>query len=602
MGSGPLDPKQPSEGVEHPSGWTPRPQQPSASYTSLRRFRDAIAAERLTATNEQAAVTPEALGIDDVPLPGPGTPLFGEHGLMSRPVKPLPHQLQHLDAAPLPPFTIGDVLPVPATKTKPASVSKPGTKPVPVPKPATKQGAVPATKPVPVSAMMPVIPPPQVYTAANIMILPGASEGPRVVSRRPRLIGFRSFGRPSPYQMRAISGVVAIIVLLALIAHPLINAFAAKSGKPPRPPASYTLKSFQPGPIYLPAQLDVDHPPPVVWAESAFVMDETNGAVLYAKNPNEELPMASTTKLMTAVVALAHASPDKVITITADATNTDGTSLGLIPGEKYTLRELLTGMLMISGNDAAEAVADGVAGNATTFVKWMNDTGASLGLTHTHFMNPHGLDDDKHYSSAHDLGVLGSYALSLPTIHAISRTQTASIPATKSHAQHDLKNLHEPLWWYPGADGGKPGWTGAARFVDILSAERDGRHLIAVLMHGQNDWVTDIRDLLNWGFNDFSWVSPREIDQQHWIPFDDSYGYFKWDVPSRTVTVGDRTYFPYTGFTVAGTFQTYFNQQHGIDGLGFPIGMPLPAADGQLTQQFEKATVTCDLTSGKCHV
>ncbi len=255
---------------------------------------------------------------------------------------------------------------------------------------------------------------------------------------------------------------------------------------------------------------------------------------------------------------------------------------------------------MISGNDAAEAIADGVAGNVPTFVGWMNETAVAMGLTNTHYINPHGLDDVGHYSSARDLAMLGRYVLSIPVLQQISSTRTYTMAATATHPKHDLVNLHESLWWYPGADGGKPGWTGGARFVDILSAARNGHHLIAVVMHSANDWVTDIRDLLNWGFDDFTWVSPREIDKLHYIPFDDSYSYFNWDVPSRIVLVGDQEYFPYTGYFVSGVFLTYFNQVNGLSTIGFPRGMPVPAANGTLSQRYDNATVTCNPATGAC--
>jgi D-alanyl-D-alanine carboxypeptidase len=338
----------------------------------------------------------------------------------------------------------------------------------------------------------------------------------------------------------------------------------------------------------------------VLWAESAFVMDETNGAVLFAKNPDEELPMASTTKLMTAIVALTHGNPDQVITIGGDSANSYCTCMGLKVGEQYTLHELLYGMLMLSGNDAAEAVADGVAGNVTTFVGWMNQEAVTLGLKHTHFANPHGLPDKGHYSTARDLAVLGRYALSMPALLQIDQTRDFTIPKTGTHARHHLLNLYQPIWWYPGADGGKPGWTPEARFVEVLSAARNGHHIIATLLRGQNDWVTDLRDLLNWGFNDFTWVSPKDIDKQHWIPFDDSYNYFQWDVPSRTLTVDNHEYFPYTGYIVAGSFLKYYNANGGLNKLGFPRGMPTPGSSGTFTQRFDKVTITCS-TNGTCH-
>lgn len=411
--------------------------------------------------------------------------------------------------------------------------------------------------------------------------------------------------RPSRRATMITVSLLLAVATLVLAGHPLLTTFSAgRVGKSPRTPAtgihatSSATSALEP--VYTATPLNVDHPPPVLWAESAVVMDETNGTILYAKNPNEELPMASTTKLMTAVVALSHGNPDQIIAISPVAATTGGARIDLHTGEQYTLRDLLYGMLMISGNDAAEAIATGLAGNEATFVGWMNDTAKALGLTHTHYMNPHGLDDNGHYSSAHDLAVLGRYALSLPLLHQISGTHEYTVAANATHPAKPFQNLHEPLWWYPEADGGKPGWTDNAQFVDVLSAVRDGHHLVGVIMHSANDWVTDIRSILNWGFDDYTWISPRDIDKQHWIPFDDSYDHFSWDVPWRAIIVPGRAYFPYTGYDVSGAFLTYFNAQGGLNTFGFPRGLPTPGASGLLTQRFDKATIACTLATGAC--
>ena len=534
----PNKPPPPDDADELP--WRPRPQSPAESFTSFRQLREQIREERERASGEQPVVA----------LP------------------PLPSE-------PL-------ITPPPISVLTPLIVAQDATQ---------VRAAIPTHD-----------------TLAEALVRAPSGEQAHKMSspkqRNARSATFR-FGQDDgpTLQQRVsavITGIVGILIVVVVIARPLLNAHASQ---PPHQPPSMgvaVLPTSTPGPVYAPMLLDVDHPPPILWAESAFVMDETNGTVLYAKNPDEQLPMASTTKLMTAVVALSHGKPDQLITITADAANTFCTCVGLKVGEQYTLTELLYGMLMISGNDAAEAIAVGEAGSVTTFVRWMNETAVALGLTHTHYINPHGLDDDGHYSSARDLAVLGRYALSIPLLQQLDNTRTYTMPATATHPKHELANLHESLWWYPGADGGKPGWTGGARFVDILSAVRDGHHLIAVVMHSANDWVTDIRDLLNWGFDDFTWVSPREIDKQHWIPFDDSYSYFSWDVPSRIVLVDTREYFPYTGYIVADAFLTFFNTQGGLTTFGFPRGMPVPAANGTLRQHFDHADIICNVATSVC--
>jgi hypothetical protein len=129
---------------------------------------------------------------------------------------------------------------------------------------------------------------------------------------------------------------------------------------------------------------------------------------------------------------------------------------------------------------------------------------------------------------------------------------------------------------------------------------RDSHHLIAVLMHGKNDWVTDIRDLLNWGFNDFTWVSPKDILQHQFIPFPETYSNFAWDTPDRTITDGVRRYYPYTGYSISGPFMSFFDQNGGLNAFGYPRGIPALAANGQLSQKFDKATLTCNPQSGQC--
>ncbi len=361
-----------------------------------------------------------------------------------------------------------------------------------------------------------------------------------------------------------------------------------------------TTKSAGSQSIYTPAPLDLSHPPPLLYAESAFLMDETNGATLFVKNPYEEMPMASTTKLMTAIVALNHADPSAQITITAASVNEDGTGMGIKPGEVYTLHDLLYGMLMPSANDAAEAIAIGVAGSESKFVGWMNATAAAMGLDHTHYMNPHGLDQSGHYSCARDLAVLARAALSIPLIRQITSTLTYTIPATKTHAAHYLENANEAEWWYPGADGGKPGWTGGAQFVDILSAARDGHQLIAVYMRGQHNWVTDIRSLLNWGFSDFTWVSPQITEKQHPVIYDSAYGYFTWDTLDYVVEVNGEQYYPGSGYLVSGPFLAYFTKNGGISKFGLPEGLVNSATNGAETQQFQNTVITCAMPAGTC--
>jgi serine-type D-Ala-D-Ala carboxypeptidase (penicillin-binding protein 5/6) len=250
-------------------------------------------------------------------------------------------------------------------------------------------------------------------------------------------------------------------------------------------------------------------PLPRIQATAAFVFDGDTGAVYFASHADAQLAMASCTKIMTAYVAVHHASPDQVVTIGADAAsyvNPDNSYMGLSAGEQLTLRDLLYGLLLPSGNDAAIAIADAVGGSESHFVAMMNDEARALGLTHTHFANPHGLDAAGHYTSARDLAVLAAYALHDPFIAQAAATFQYDIPKTATHKHYYLTNFNSllpgALAPYPGAVGLKPGNTGAAGWCEAFAARRDG-HLIVGVVLGDPTWSvrnSDMHLLLDWGF------------------------------------------------------------------------------------------------------
>jgi D-alanyl-D-alanine carboxypeptidase len=351
---------------------------------------------------------------------------------------------------------------------------------------------------------------------------------------------------------------------------------------------------------------DTDHPSPPVFATSAYLLDADTGATLYAHNPFAHLPMMSTTKLMTAVLAIEHGNLDQQITITAAINNDishlspDSTVFGLKKGETYTLRDMLYGLLLLSGNDAAIAIADTLAGNLPDFVAQMNQRAHQLGLLDTHYMNPHGLLATDHYSSAHDLAILGRYSMSLPLLHKISGTETYVIPKTATHPEHDLINGNQFLWWYPGVDGGKPGYDGASNFVQVISCTHNHHHLIGVVMHTIN-WWTDMRNLMNWGFDNFTWISPHDVDsQQNPIPFDYLWNYFVSDKKEGTVDTMLGRYYIYTGFSVSGAILTYFDQKGGLHQFGYPTSLSIASDKSLLIQHFTHGTIQCDITSKQC--
>ncbi|HEX8731039.1 MAG TPA: D-alanyl-D-alanine carboxypeptidase family protein [Ktedonobacterales bacterium] len=248
---------------------------------------------------------------------------------------------------------------------------------------------------------------------------------------------------------------------------------------------------------------------PSVVAHAAFLFDADTGEILYSKNADEELPQASCTKIMTAMVAVEHGDLDQMITVGADAralVNSDSSYMGLSVGEKLTLRDLLYGLLLPSGNDAAVAIADGIAGSVPAFVALMNQKAAQLGLTRTHFENPHGLDAPGHYTTARDLAALAADAMRVPVIEQMTSTHSYNIPATATHKAYHLLTGNDLLTGsraaYPGAIGVKPGYTGPAGYTMAFAAIRSGHLLVGSVLHDPS-WqvrIVDMHTLLDWGF------------------------------------------------------------------------------------------------------
>ncbi|HZO72098.1 MAG TPA: D-alanyl-D-alanine carboxypeptidase family protein [Ktedonobacteraceae bacterium] len=351
-----------------------------------------------------------------------------------------------------------------------------------------------------------------------------------------------------------------------------------------------------------------NHPAPPVFATAAYLIDADTGATLYAHNPFAHLPMLSTTKLMTALLAVEHGNLDQQITITdaisRDLNNlsADSSLMGIKKGETYSLRDLLYGLMLASGNDAAIAIADAIGGNLQTFVTQMNQRAQQLGLYDTHYVNPHGLLDPNHYSCAHDLAILGRVSLGNSIIHEISGTKEYRIAKTAAHAEHDLFNGNQFLWWYPGVDGGKPGFDGDKDFVQVISVTRNQRHLIGVAMH-TNDWWTDMRDLMNWGFDNFNWISPAEVDLTSPIPYDNQWGFFVRDKKENTIPTPDHgRYYIFTGYSIADPILTYFDKNNGLKKFGFPEGPPERSLNTIITQQFDHGTIQCDVNARQCRV
>lgn len=250
--------------------------------------------------------------------------------------------------------------------------------------------------------------------------------------------------------------------------------------------------------------------PPPLTARAAELYDLTTGKTMLAVNANTEAPMASTTKIMTAVVALTYGRLDQRINVGADAYAIEfqGTSIaGLKLGESLTLRELLYCLMLPSGDDAAVAIADGVGGSQAGFVALMNMEAGLLGLSHTHYANAHGLDQAGHYTSASDLVRLATYAMNSPTFAQIVRTPTMILSPTATHHRYSLTNTNQLLpgepYAYAGAAGVKTGYTGGAGYCLVFMAVRPQGTLIGVVLGEPLEFerFTDPTALLNWGYS-----------------------------------------------------------------------------------------------------
>ncbi len=238
---------------------------------------------------------------------------------------------------------------------------------------------------------------------------------------------------------------------------------------------------------------------PRITAQAALLVDVDSQTILYEREARRRLPQASTTKIMTAVIALEQGKLDERVTVPMDL-QVDGSLMGLRPGETLTLADLLYGLLLPSGNDAALVIAQHVGGSVEAFVAAMNAKAQALGLTDTHFENPHGHDSPNHYSSARDLWLLASYALRNPVFAKIVATRAATI------AGRELVNRNELLGSYPGADGVKTGTTDLAGECLVASVQRDGHRVMAVIL-GSQDRYADVRALLDYYFANYGWLA-----------------------------------------------------------------------------------------------
>lgn len=251
-------------------------------------------------------------------------------------------------------------------------------------------------------------------------------------------------------------------------------------------------------------------PNPDTSAVSACLIDADDNGVLYGKDEDKIMHPASTTKIMTAILALESGKLDEPLVITPEAVNTEPSSLGLRLGDKITLREALTGMMIVSGNDAAVAVAQTVAGSVPAFAKMMNDKAKELGAVNTHFLNPHGLTAQGHYSTAHDMAIIASYAMKKPEFREIVSKKAYNMKYMDDHTEYVTTTNRFLKSGFEGANGIKTGFTNAAGDCLVASATRGQKTLIAVFYNDDYRW-DDAPTWLEFGF---SFYDPSELQDK----------------------------------------------------------------------------------------
>lgn len=237
-------------------------------------------------------------------------------------------------------------------------------------------------------------------------------------------------------------------------------------------------------------------------AQSAIVMEQSTQRIFFAKNCDAHLPMASTTKIVTALTVLNHANLDDVVEIDSRAVGIEGSSIYLRAGEHLTVRELLYGLMLRSGNDTAVALALHVAGSIDSFAELMNETAREAGCTDSNFANPHGLHDDNHYTSAHDLGVLTCVAMENEDFREIVSTKTVRISNEGMEYDRVLINKNKLLSNFADADGVKTGYTKKAGRCFVGSATRNGMQVVVVVLNC-GPMFEETADMLNAAFADY---------------------------------------------------------------------------------------------------
>lgn len=248
---------------------------------------------------------------------------------------------------------------------------------------------------------------------------------------------------------------------------------------------------------------------PEVSATSALVIDLESAVVFASKNADKPRPPASITKLMTAVVALEYYQQDQILEVKRLVKNGPESEMGLAVGDKVSVSNLVYGLLVPSGNDAAYTLADNYEGGIENFIYSMNKKAESLHMKNTHFETVSGLDSPNHHSSARDLAFLAVYALKNPFISKVVATYGITLKDVTGEKIYTMKNVNEFLGYLAGADGVKTGYTGLAGECLVASVSRNGHRVISVVLNSQNRF-SDSAKLLEWVYRNFTWEIPND--------------------------------------------------------------------------------------------
>lgn len=239
---------------------------------------------------------------------------------------------------------------------------------------------------------------------------------------------------------------------------------------------------------------------PGVSAQNAVLIEQSSGRILFAKNAHEKQPIASITKIMTAIIAIESGKMQETVTASKRAVHIDGSSIYLKQGETMKMEDLVYGLMLRSGNDAAIAISEHIGGSVEGFVHLMNEKARWLGMTNTHFSNPHGLDEDKHYSTAYDMAILMQYAMTNEQFQTITKAQTYKAE-TRSYAWQNKNKLLTSYYKY--CTGGKTGFTSKSGRTLVSSASKKNMDLIAVTLNAPDDWRDHI-GMYEWAYEKYS--------------------------------------------------------------------------------------------------